>query len=92
MTTSNSGARAADDCRDSRGIPQPGELLGAVDQGERGQAATAQAGRPVHSGAACRQRLQASAHRLLAAQALNDNLAIVSGDPVFRKYGPRRVW
>lgn len=30
--------------------------------------------------------------RLLAAQALNDDLAIVSGDPVFRKYGLRRVW
>lgn len=30
--------------------------------------------------------------RLLAAQALEDKLAIVSVDPVFRKYGVRRVW
>ena len=30
--------------------------------------------------------------RLLAAQARHDDLAIVSADPVFRKYGVRRVW
>jgi len=30
--------------------------------------------------------------RLLAAQALEDDLAIVSADPVFRKYGVKRVW
>ena len=30
--------------------------------------------------------------RLLAAQARQDDLAIVSADPVFRKYGVRRVW
>jgi PIN domain nuclease of toxin-antitoxin system len=30
--------------------------------------------------------------RLLAAQALNDDLAIVTSDAVFRKYGLRRVW
>jgi PIN domain nuclease of toxin-antitoxin system len=30
--------------------------------------------------------------RLLAAQALNDELVVVSRDPTFRKYGLRRVW
>ena len=30
--------------------------------------------------------------RLLAAQALSDELTIVSADPVFRKYGVKRVW
>ena len=30
--------------------------------------------------------------RLLAAQALDRDLSIVSADPVFRKYGVRRVW
>lgn len=30
--------------------------------------------------------------RLLAAQALTEGLAIVSADPVFRKYGVKRVW
>ena len=30
--------------------------------------------------------------RMLAAQALNDGLAVVSADPIFRKYGLRRVW
>lgn len=30
--------------------------------------------------------------RLLAAQALRDDLAIVSSDPVFRRYGVTRVW
>ncbi|MBI4886897.1 MAG: type II toxin-antitoxin system VapC family toxin [Acidobacteria bacterium] len=30
--------------------------------------------------------------RVLAAQALSDELTIVSADPIFRKYGVRRVW
>lgn len=30
--------------------------------------------------------------RLLAAQALSEGLTIVSADPVFRKYGVKRVW
>ncbi len=30
--------------------------------------------------------------RLLAAQALSDELTIVSADPIFRKYGVKRVW
>ena len=30
--------------------------------------------------------------RLLAAQARREELAIVSADPVFRKYGVKRVW
>lgn len=30
--------------------------------------------------------------RMLAAQALNDDLAIVSADPVFRKYDVKRIW
>jgi PIN domain nuclease of toxin-antitoxin system len=30
--------------------------------------------------------------RMLAAQALSDELTIVSADPVFRKYGVKRVW
>jgi PIN domain nuclease of toxin-antitoxin system len=30
--------------------------------------------------------------RLLAAQALSDDLAIVSADPMFKKYGVKRVW
>jgi PIN domain nuclease of toxin-antitoxin system len=30
--------------------------------------------------------------RLLAAQAAHDKLAIVSADPVFRKYGVKRIW
>ena len=30
--------------------------------------------------------------RLLAAQALAEDLAIVSADPVFRRYRVRRVW
>ena len=30
--------------------------------------------------------------RLLAAQALDGDLAIISADPVFRRYGVRRVW
>lgn len=30
--------------------------------------------------------------RMLVAQALGDDLAIVSADPIFRKYGVKRVW
>ena len=30
--------------------------------------------------------------RLLAAQALEDKMVLVSRDPVFEKYGVRRVW
>jgi PIN domain nuclease of toxin-antitoxin system len=30
--------------------------------------------------------------RLLASQALGEGLAIVSRDPVFRRYGVRRIW
>jgi PIN domain nuclease of toxin-antitoxin system len=30
--------------------------------------------------------------RLLAAQALEEGLSIVSADPVFRRYGTKRVW
>ncbi len=30
--------------------------------------------------------------RLLAAQALEEGLAVVSADAVFRRYGVRRVW
>ena len=30
--------------------------------------------------------------RLLAAQALSEELTIVSADPVFRKYGVKRIW
>jgi len=30
--------------------------------------------------------------RMLVAQALNEELAIVSGDPIFRKYGVKRIW
>jgi PIN domain nuclease of toxin-antitoxin system len=30
--------------------------------------------------------------RLLAAQALEERVAIVSSDAVFKKYGVRRVW
>ena len=30
--------------------------------------------------------------RLLAAQALHEKVAIVSGDPVFRAYGVKRIW
>jgi len=30
--------------------------------------------------------------RLLIAQAIEENLPIVSADPVFRKYGVKRVW
>src|SRR5436190_1038941 len=30
--------------------------------------------------------------RMLVAQALNDELTIVSADPVFKKYGVKRVW
>jgi PIN domain nuclease of toxin-antitoxin system len=30
--------------------------------------------------------------RILAAQALTDGLSVVSADPVFRKYGVKRVW
>lgn len=30
--------------------------------------------------------------RLLVAQALSDELTIVSADPIFRKYGVKRVW
>jgi len=30
--------------------------------------------------------------RLLAAQALDESLPIVSSDPIFRKYGVKRVW
>jgi PIN domain nuclease of toxin-antitoxin system len=30
--------------------------------------------------------------RMLAAQALNDDLAVVSADPVFTKYGVKRIW
>jgi PIN domain nuclease of toxin-antitoxin system len=30
--------------------------------------------------------------RLLAAQALKEKLTIVSADPVFRKYGVKRIW
>lgn len=31
-------------------------------------------------------------NRLLAAQALGENLTIVSADPIFKKYGVKRVW
>jgi PIN domain nuclease of toxin-antitoxin system len=30
--------------------------------------------------------------RLLAAQALEENLAVVSADQIFRKYGVKRIW
>lgn len=30
--------------------------------------------------------------RMLVAQALGEDLAIVSADPIFRKYGVKRVW
>lgn len=30
--------------------------------------------------------------RLLAAQALEEDLTIVSGDPIFRRYGIARIW
>jgi PIN domain nuclease of toxin-antitoxin system len=30
--------------------------------------------------------------RMLAAQALSDDLTIVSADPIFRKYGVKRIW
>jgi PIN domain nuclease of toxin-antitoxin system len=30
--------------------------------------------------------------RLLAAQALEERVAVVSADPIFRKYGVKRVW
>jgi PIN domain nuclease of toxin-antitoxin system len=30
--------------------------------------------------------------RLLAAQALGEDLTIVSADPIFRKYGVKRIW
>ena len=30
--------------------------------------------------------------RLLVAQALDEGLAVVSADPVFRRYGVRRIW
>ena len=30
--------------------------------------------------------------RLLVAQALEENLPIVTADPVFRKYGAKRIW
>ena len=30
--------------------------------------------------------------RLLAAQALEEDCAIVSADPIFRKYGVKRIW
>lgn len=30
--------------------------------------------------------------RMLVAQALNDDLAIVSADPIFTKYGVTRIW
>lgn len=30
--------------------------------------------------------------RLLVAQALEDDLVVVSADPVFRRYGVRRIW
>lgn len=30
--------------------------------------------------------------RLLVAQALDEELAIVSADPIFRKYGVKRIW
>ncbi|OFZ86844.1 MAG: twitching motility protein PilT [Betaproteobacteria bacterium RBG_16_64_18] len=30
--------------------------------------------------------------RLLIAQALEENLAVVTADPVFRKYGVKRIW
>ncbi len=30
--------------------------------------------------------------RLLAAQAIEDDLVVVSADPVFRKYGVQRLW
>jgi PIN domain nuclease of toxin-antitoxin system len=30
--------------------------------------------------------------RLLASQALHEHLAIVSADPVFRRYGVKRIW
>jgi len=30
--------------------------------------------------------------RLLAAQALEENLPIISADPVFRRYGLKRIW
>jgi PIN domain nuclease of toxin-antitoxin system len=30
--------------------------------------------------------------RLLAAQALEERVAVVSADPIFRKYGVKRIW
>jgi PIN domain nuclease of toxin-antitoxin system len=30
--------------------------------------------------------------RMLVAQALNEELTIVSADPIFRKYGVKRIW
>jgi PIN domain nuclease of toxin-antitoxin system len=30
--------------------------------------------------------------RLLAAQALNDSLTVVSADPIFRRYGVKQIW
>ena len=30
--------------------------------------------------------------RMLVAQALNDELTIVSADPIFKKYGVKRIW
>jgi PIN domain nuclease of toxin-antitoxin system len=30
--------------------------------------------------------------RLLAAQAIEERCAIVSADPIFRKYGVKRIW
>jgi PIN domain nuclease of toxin-antitoxin system len=30
--------------------------------------------------------------RLLVAQALEEDLTIVSADPVFRRYGVKRIW
>jgi PIN domain nuclease of toxin-antitoxin system len=30
--------------------------------------------------------------RLLAAQALEERCAIISGDPMFQKYGVKRIW
>jgi PIN domain nuclease of toxin-antitoxin system len=30
--------------------------------------------------------------RLLAAQALDEEIAIVSADPIFRRYGVKRIW
>ena len=43
---------------------------------------------PIRTTSAC----SASFDRLLIAQALEEKLPIVTADPVFRKYGVKRIW